>query len=100
MSEQAKRVEPAKIDGVPGSMLVPSVMDRMFGSAPTPRQAELLRKIEALNFTRRAVLLQGTKPTDIIPARLIEQLYDEQIRENKQRGVTTGALADTTRSTL
>ena len=96
MSEQVKQ----PIDGVPVVMIVPSIMDRMFGSAPTPRQVELLRKIEALNFTRRSTLLHGIKPTDVVPARLIEQLYDEQMRENKQRGVTTGALSDTTRNTL
>jgi hypothetical protein len=100
MSEPTKPAAPAKIDGVPMSMINPSVMERMFGTEPTPRQGMLLLKIQELNYTRRAQLLHNAKPTDVIPARLIEQLHQEQMIENKQRGVTKGALDDTTMSSV
>ena len=102
-----------QIDGLPLRAIQPSVGDRLLGGVSlTPRQQQLLEMYNTLDATRKAQVLHGVAATPgvalrgvdpktvIIPARQIEQLYDEQRRLNMKQGGRFGSLRDTTESDL
>jgi len=90
-----------QIDGLPMSFLQPGLWDRITGGPKmTPRQQQLFEMFETLDYTRRAPLLQGTRPGDVIPARKIQEAYDEQRRINLKQGGRLGSVRDTTESDI
>ena len=86
------------IDGLPRDVALGGLFGRK--KPETPRQAELLKMFDALDFTRQAPFRQSQDA--VFNARAIEAAYADQMRNRPPPAIlgVRASLADTTGSDL